>query len=88
MVGSGALSEADLVIVDPPRKGLDSQVVKALCKTETIQNLVYVSCGFDAFTRDFQYLTSKGKWKLQHAEGHVLFPGSDAIETLAIFGRS
>ena len=26
-------------------------------------------------------------WRLVHAEGHVLFPGSDHIETLAIFDR-
>jgi hypothetical protein len=29
-----------------------------------------------------------GRWKLQHAEGHVFFPGSDHIETLAVFDRS
>lgn len=26
-------------------------------------------------------------WTLMHAEGHVLFPGSDHIETLAVFSR-
>lgn len=26
-------------------------------------------------------------WKLIHAEGHVLFPGSDHIETFAVFDR-
>jgi hypothetical protein len=30
---------------------------------------------------------SSAVWKLVHAEGHVLFPGSDHIETLAIFDR-
>jgi 23S rRNA (uracil1939-C5)-methyltransferase len=82
-----AFEQADAVIVDPPRKGLDTEVVKALCKQEKLKTLIYVSCGFDAFTRDFQSLTVKGKWRLRHAEGHVLFPGSDAIETLAIFSR-
>ena len=28
-----------------------------------------------------------GGWSLVHAEGHVLFPGSDHLETLAIFDR-
>jgi tRNA/tmRNA/rRNA uracil-C5-methylase (TrmA/RlmC/RlmD family) len=27
------------------------------------------------------------KWRLVHAEGHVMFPGSDHIEILAIFDR-
>jgi 23S rRNA (uracil1939-C5)-methyltransferase len=88
------LAKADLVIVDPPRKGLDGEVVTALCDDSTttttsksLKTLVYVSCGFDAFCRDFERLTTEGNWKLEHAEGHVLFPGSDAIETLAFFTR-
>lgn len=31
--------------------------------------------------------TVGGGWQLVHAEGHVLFPGSDHLETLAIFDR-
>ena len=27
------------------------------------------------------------RWDLVHAEGHVLFPGSDHIETFAVFDR-
>lgn len=87
MTQSLAFDQAEVVIVDPPRKGLDAAVVKALCTQEKLKTMVYVSCGFDAFTRDFQYLSRNGKWRLEHAEGHVLFPGSDAIETLAIFSR-
>jgi 23S rRNA (uracil1939-C5)-methyltransferase len=83
----GALSNADLVIVDPPRKGLDQEVVTALCRETGPKHLIYVSCGFNAFTRDFQSLTVNGNWQLDHAEGHVLFPGSDAIETLVFFTR-
>mmetsp|Transcript_11856 Transcript_11856/g.28445 ORF Transcript_11856/g.28445 Transcript_11856/m.28445 type:complete len:100 (+) Transcript_11856:969-1268(+) len=52
-----------------------------------IQALIYVSCGFDAFQRDYHRLVGSGIWELDHAEGHVLFPGSDAIETLACFRR-
>jgi tRNA/tmRNA/rRNA uracil-C5-methylase (TrmA/RlmC/RlmD family) len=85
------LDDVDLVIVDPPRKGLDEEVVQALCRRtnggEGPSRLIYVSCGFDAFRRDFSNLTVTGQWKLDHAEGHVLFPGSDAIETLVFFTR-
>ena len=41
-----------------------------------------VFCGFDALRRDLDAL--KPRWKLAHAEGHVLFPGADHIETLAV----
>ena len=47
--------------------------------------VVYVSCGFQAFQRDCDALIKSGKWKVQFAEGYILFPGSDAIETLAFF---
>ena len=49
--------------------------------------LVYVSCGFDAFKRDREVLEKEGGWKVERVEGHVLFPGADAVETVAVFGR-
>jgi 23S rRNA (uracil1939-C5)-methyltransferase len=84
MVQSNALEKGQIIIVDPPRKGLDEEVLTALCSAEKPELLVYVSCGFDAFQRDCNALLQSG-WKLDHAEGHILFPGSDAIETLAFF---
>ena len=86
------LSECDYVIVDPPRKGLDDEVVTALISgfssDAPLQRLIYVSCGFKAFQRDCTALLTSGCWTLIHAEGHVLFPGADHVETLAIFDRA
>ena len=90
------LNKADIIVVDPPRKGLDDVVVDALISKSTASQtnttsttisklLVYVSCGFDAFQRNCKRLEEEGRWVLEHAEGHLLFPGSDAIETLAFF---
>ena len=91
------MRQADWIVVDPPRKGLDETVVSALCQSHNHhqehsqqQVLVYVSCGFKAFVRDFEKLTGASNsrpWRLHQAEGHILFPGSDAIETLAFFIR-
>ena len=86
MVESGAHQYVDVIIVDPPRKGLEETVSAALAKAVQATTLIYVSCGFDAFQRDYSILTGGG-WKLERAEGHILFPGSDAIETLAFFTR-
>ena len=83
-------SKADWIIVDPPRKGLEPVVCQALTNHGRASILVYVSCGFSAFVRDYQHLTSSNSrhsWELVHASGHVLFPGSNAIETLAFFRR-
>ena len=79
---------ATCLIVDPPRKGLCAPVLDALLEkrsTPALSRLVYVSCGFDALKRDAAALLGSGRWKLRHAECHVLFPGSDHVETLAIF---
>jgi tRNA/tmRNA/rRNA uracil-C5-methylase (TrmA/RlmC/RlmD family) len=81
--------DCEVIIVDPPRKGLDQFVTQSFIDaTQRIDGpklLVYVSCGFDAFMRDCDALVNSGKWKLDKAEGHLLFPGADAIETLAFF---
>ena len=77
---------ADLLIVDPPRKGLCEGVREALVKGELdVKRLVYVSCGFDALERDQAALLNSRRWKLAHAEAHVFFPGSDHVETLAVY---
>jgi 23S rRNA (uracil1939-C5)-methyltransferase len=86
MVQQGVLAKADLVVVDPPRKGLDLVVARALGEAKHIDCVVYVSCGFAAFQRDCAILEDGG-FRLHRAEGHILFPGSDAIETLAFFRR-
>ena len=77
---------ADLLIVDPPRKGLCEGVREALVKGELdVKRLVYVSCGFDALERDQAALLNSRRWKLRHAEAHGFFPGSDHVETLAVY---
>ncbi len=110
----------DVLIVDPPRKGLDAEVIEALTKPEmktdnyhapvkpssnkkkgtttpaasekksglsSPHRVIYISCGFPAFKRDCERLVSSGMWKLTRAEGFVLFPGADHIETFAVFDR-
>ena len=50
--------------------------------------LIYVSCGFDALARDTDaILAANAGWKLVSATGYVLFPGSNHLETVAIFRR-
>ena len=78
-------TESDLIIVDPPRKGLEKPLLEKLCRAES-SRLIYVSCGFESFQRDCAALLSAG-WKLQEAQGYLLFPGTDQIETLALFRK-
>jgi len=94
MVASGALADADIIVVDPPRKGLEEEVCETMLALIATKGgklkprlLAYVSCGFKAFRKDCEKLIGGG-WKLEHAEGFLLFPGADAIETLAFFTLS
>lgn len=109
---AGQALGAQVLIVDPPRKGLEDEVLDELCKpfnpnqpyverstfltmfddkvnwVNDVETLIYVSCGFDALARDCErLLSSPGGWVLQSATGYILFPGSDHVETLAIFQR-
>jgi 23S rRNA (uracil1939-C5)-methyltransferase len=84
---SGQFEEFDILLVDPPRKGLDQEVIDSLIESKTIKRLIYVSCGFKAFQDNARQLTRTGKWVISFAEGHILFPGADHVETLAIFDR-
>lgn len=76
------LSGYDLIIVDPPRKGLDPQIIPKLDSSR----LIYVSCGFESFKRDCKQLISEG-WKIKEASGYLLFPGTNHVETLALFEK-
>lgn len=77
---------AETVIVDPPRKGLDAGLLKALKKPSTVKQIIYISCGWEAFKLDCDELMEAG-WKLSNAEGYLFFPGTDQIEILANFKR-
>lgn len=80
------LEGANTVIVDPPRKGLDTRLLKAINENMWVKQLIYMSCGWDAFKRDCRALLEAG-WRLENADGYIFFPGSDHIEMLASFKR-
>ena len=87
MAIDGELSRnVDVLIVDPPRKGLDEEVLVEMERRDVPRpkRLIYVSCGFKAFQRDCGRLVRAGYVPV-HGEGHVLFPGANHIETLCVF---
>jgi tRNA/tmRNA/rRNA uracil-C5-methylase (TrmA/RlmC/RlmD family) len=79
----GLLEGADVVIVDPPRKGLEPALCDALVARPP-QRLVYASCGLDAFLRDASRLAQAGL-RLRALEAWVLFPYTTHVETAARF---
>ena len=77
--------EAEVIIVDPPRKGLSKQCKNKIFQSNATQ-LVYVSCGYDSFMRDCKEILEKG-WTLEAAQGFLLFPGTNHVELIAGFKK-
>lgn len=93
-IEAGQCEEADVIIVDPPRKGLDKAVMDLLLgihptqqHSSSLHTLIYVSCGYEALERECRELLASGRWKVKEAQGFVLFPGSDHVETVVVFER-
>jgi tRNA/tmRNA/rRNA uracil-C5-methylase (TrmA/RlmC/RlmD family) len=82
-----AASDADVVIADPPRKGLDRELLEYLCERPP-QQLVYVSCGLESFLADTERLTSRGRLRLRSLTAFNLMPYTEHVETVARFERS
>ena len=75
-----------MVIVDPPRKGLDPEVLSALCAAPP-RRLVYVACGLESFLSDERALTAGGRLRLTDLAAYDMFPHTEHVETLAVFDR-
>src|SRR5262249_32849208 len=81
-----ALVGADVVIVDPPRKGLDAAVLAALVR-EPPARLVVVSCSLMAFLEETRMLCESGRLRLSALVPFALFPYTPHVETVALFER-
>ncbi|CAN6464832.1 unnamed protein product [Victoria cruziana] len=114
------LEGSDIVVVDPPRKGLHPSLIEALQKLpssskKSVQmtgsstgkreekrpwvlqareacaelnnssahggqswphTLIYISCGWETFKKDCEYLVSNKIWRLEKAHAFNFFPGT------------
>ena len=77
---------AQVVIVDPPRRGLDASLALRLAANPP-PVLIYVSCDVLSFRRDAAQLVAGGHLRLVALEAWSLFPNTEHVETLACFDR-
>jgi len=82
-----AASAAQVVIADPPRKGLDPELTEHLSQYPP-ERFVYVSCGLESFLNDTARLTSGGKLRLAALTAFNLLPFTEHVETVARFERA
>jgi 23S rRNA (uracil1939-C5)-methyltransferase len=79
-----ALRDAQVVIVDPPRKGLDAALTEALAARPPGQ-LIYISCGLASFQNDLRLLLAGGRLQLSELQAYNLMPFTEHVETVARF---
>lgn len=76
---------ADVVVVDPPRKGLSGDAIEAIGRMAP-RRLVYVSCDPATLARDVALLKERG-YCLASAQAVDLFPRCAHVETVVTLSR-
>lgn len=71
----------DVVVVDPPRSGLDSTTIKRILDSR-IERLIYVSCNPITLARDINIL--KGKYNLVSMSLFDMFPNTSHAECVCL----
>ena len=81
----GEIEKVDVVILDPPRKGCDEALLKAVMETEA-DRIVYISCDPATLSRDIKYLSENG---YEYVKGTPvdMFPHTGHVECIALIQR-
>ncbi len=77
--------KADVVVVDPPRKGLNADAIEALARFAP-RRIVYVSCDPATLARDVALLKERG-YQLKNALAADLFPRCAHVECVVCLSR-
>ena len=75
----------DVVVVDPPRKGLNADAIEAMAKMSP-RRIVYVSCDPATLARDVALLKEKG-YAVKNAQAADLFPRCAHVESIVCLCR-
>ena len=75
----------DVVVVDPPRKGLNADAIEAMARMAP-KRIVYVSCDPATLARDVGLLKQRG-YRLTSAQAADLFPRCAHVETVVLLSK-
>jgi 23S rRNA (uracil1939-C5)-methyltransferase len=78
--------KADVVVVDPPRKGCDEALLKTLVSMQP-ERIVYVSCKPSTLARDLAYLSERG-YKAVEIQPVDMFPYTAHVECIVQIKRA
>jgi 23S rRNA (uracil1939-C5)-methyltransferase len=75
-----------LVLVDPPRRGLEASICKTLGESPP-QSLIYISCNPITLVRDLKIILASGHLKLRSAKVFDMFPQTSHMESVVHLSR-
>ena len=81
----GESAHADVIMVDPPRKGCEESVLTTMVNMQP-ERIVYVSCDSATLARDLKYLCGNG-YELRKVRAVDMFPHTGHIETVVLLSH-
>ena len=75
----------DAIVLDPPRAGLDKEIIKTIAKTK-IKKIVYISCNPQTLARDINRFQDRG-YKLEKIKGCDMFSETMHVESVVLLSR-
>ena len=76
---------ADVIVVDPPRKGCEEMLLKTILKMQP-KRVVYVSCDSATLARDLRFLCDNG-YELKKVCGVDQFPQTVHVESIVLLSH-
>lgn len=81
----GEQAHADVIVVDPPRKGCEESLLETMVQMQP-ERIVYVSCDSATLARDLKYLCGNG-YELVKVRAVDQFSQTVHVETVVLLGR-
>ncbi|MEA3423544.1 MAG: 23S rRNA (uracil(1939)-C(5))-methyltransferase RlmD [Bacillota bacterium] len=75
----------DVIVVDPPRKGLDTKLIDKIIDVKP-DKLIYISCKPSTLARDIRILTQNG-YTLEKVQPVDMFPHTMHVETIVALSK-
>ena len=76
---------ADVIVVDPPRKGCDTACLETMLLMKP-ERIVYVSCDSATLARDLKILCAGG-YKLEQVQPVDMFGQTSGVETVVLLSH-
>ena len=74
------------IVLDPPRKGCNKNVVDAILNAEP-NKIIYLSCDPSTLARDLYLINQSNKYNINFIQPYDMFPQTKHVETLVVLNK-